>query len=324
MVAALRLTRPVYAINPLAASRYRTRTALSGKKSDRADAVMLANILRTDQHVHRPLPDDTANVQALAVLARAQQDAVWERTDVHNKLRALLKEFYPAMLLVVAGQRGGLLRPEVRTLLAAPTPCDAARLTQRSITLALRRSGRERHLEQHATRIRAVLRAPALRQPPAVEAAIGHHLLALLRRFTLACLNADQLADAVSTALAAHPAADILRSFPGLGDLTAARLLAEVGDDRTRFRKRAGAQGLRRRQPRHPGQRPVPHRARPQGQEPAPSRHWPPLGTTGHSPRLPPHPGPAGTTTDAAPLATNTPPRNDTCSTVSSAACTTA
>jgi len=237
LVAALRLTRPVYAINPLAASRYRTRTALSGKKSDRADAVMLANILRTDQHVHRPLPDDTENVQALAVLARAQQDAVWERTDVHNKLRALLKEFYPAMLLVVAGQRGGLLRPEVRTLLlAAPTPCDAARLTQRSITLALRRSGRERHLEQHATRIRAVLRAPALRQPPAVEAAMGHQLLALLRRFTLACLNADQLADAVSTALAAHPAADILRSFPGLGDLTAARLLAEVGDDRTRFR----------------------------------------------------------------------------------------
>ncbi len=66
LVAALRLTRPVYAINPLAASRYRTRTALSGKKSDRADAVMLANILRTDQHVHRPLP--AARDRALLVL----------------------------------------------------------------------------------------------------------------------------------------------------------------------------------------------------------------------------------------------------------------
>ncbi len=148
LVAALRATRPVHPINPLAAAHYRTRTALSGRKSDRADAVMLANILRTDRHEHRPLPVDSEQVQALSVLARAQQEAVWDRTDVHNKLRALLKEFYPAMLQVVAGQRGGLLRPEVRTLLlAASTPSAGARLTIRRITAALRRAGRERHLE---------------------------------------------------------------------------------------------------------------------------------------------------------------------------------
>lgn len=237
LVAALRATRPVYPINPLAAAHYRTRTALSGKKSDRADAVMLANILRTDRHEHRPLPEDSEQVQALAVLARAQQEAVWDRTDVHNKLRALLKEFYPAILGVVAGQRGGLLRPEVRTLLiAASTPSAGARLGLRSITVALRRAGRERHLEQHATRIQAVLRAPALRQLPAVETAMGQQLLGLLRRLALACHTAEQLADALATAFAAHPAAEVLRSFPGLGELTAARVLAEVGDDPTRFR----------------------------------------------------------------------------------------
>lgn len=237
LVAALRATRPVHPINPLAAAHYRTRTALSGRKSDRADAVMLANILRTDRHEHRPLPADSEQVQALAVLARAQQEAVWDRTDVHNKLRALLKEFYPAMLQVVAGQRGGLLRPEVRTLLlAASTPSAGARITIRSITAALRRAGRERHLEQNAARIQAVLRAPALRQLPAVEAAMGQQLLGLLRRLALACHTAEHLADALAAAFTAHPAAEILRSFPGLGEVTAARVLAEVGDDPTRFR----------------------------------------------------------------------------------------
>ena len=49
LVACLRATgRPVYAINPLAVARYRERTAVAGKKSDHADALVLANILRTD------------------------------------------------------------------------------------------------------------------------------------------------------------------------------------------------------------------------------------------------------------------------------------
>ncbi|QKV97179.1 transposase [Streptomyces sp. NA02950] len=52
------------------------RHILSRKKSDRQDAVVLANILRTDAELHRPLPGDSDLVRAIAVLARAQQDAV--------------------------------------------------------------------------------------------------------------------------------------------------------------------------------------------------------------------------------------------------------
>ena len=49
-VAALRETgRVIYPINPLAASRYRARYAVSGAKSDATDAVLLANIVRTDR-----------------------------------------------------------------------------------------------------------------------------------------------------------------------------------------------------------------------------------------------------------------------------------
>ena len=76
-VAALRETgRVLYPINPLAASRYRARYALSGAKSDATDAVLLANIIRTDADAHRPLPADTELAQTVRVLARAQQDAV--------------------------------------------------------------------------------------------------------------------------------------------------------------------------------------------------------------------------------------------------------
>ena len=54
LVAVLRASgRPIYPINPLAVARYRERTSVSGKKSDHVDAMALANILRTDAHLHR-------------------------------------------------------------------------------------------------------------------------------------------------------------------------------------------------------------------------------------------------------------------------------
>lgn len=84
-MSALRATRrTIYPINPLAASRYRSRHQVSGAKSDAADAVLLANILRTDAAARRPLPDDTELAQAIRVLARAQQDAVWARQQIGN------------------------------------------------------------------------------------------------------------------------------------------------------------------------------------------------------------------------------------------------
>src|SRR5260221_331504 len=89
LTACLRATgRGVYPINPMAVARYRDRHSIAGRKSDHGDAVVLANVLRTDAHAHRPLPADTELAQAIAVLARAQQDAVWARTAAHNKLRS--------------------------------------------------------------------------------------------------------------------------------------------------------------------------------------------------------------------------------------------
>ena len=77
LVACLRATgRPVYPVNPMAVARYRDRHSVTGKKSDHGDSVVLANVLRTDMGMHRPLAADSELAQAIAVLARAQQDAV--------------------------------------------------------------------------------------------------------------------------------------------------------------------------------------------------------------------------------------------------------
>ena len=97
--------RAVYAINPLATSRYRDRHRSSRAKSDAADAIVLANVLRTDIAQHRPLPDNSDELLALRVLTRAQQDAVWDRIRLTNRIRALLKQYFPAA--IGAFDRGG-------------------------------------------------------------------------------------------------------------------------------------------------------------------------------------------------------------------------
>lgn len=238
MVVALRATgRPVYAINPMAVARYRERHSMTRAKSDHVDAMTLANIIRVDREYHRRLPANSELVQAISVLARAQQDAVWRRTKASNELRSLLREYYPAFLATFAGKSAtNLARPDARAVLAlAPTPAHAAKLTRARVAAALRRAGRQRGIDALAVDILGGLRASQLRQPSPVERAMGLQALALLAALDAACSGADDLEQATAEEFRKHPDHAIVTSFPGLADLTGARVLAEIGDDRTRF-----------------------------------------------------------------------------------------
>jgi transposase len=168
LVATLRTgTRQIYAVNPLSAARYRDRHALSGKKSDHGDALVLANILRTDMAAHRPLPQDSELARAITVLARAQQDAVWARQQIANQVRSLLRYYYPAALQAFLCKQNGLTREDARVILTlAPTPARAAKLTTTQLQSTLRRAGRSRGIEAEAARLKEIFRAKLCPAPP--------------------------------------------------------------------------------------------------------------------------------------------------------------
>ncbi|AXE77688.1 hypothetical protein C5746_12830 [Streptomyces atratus] len=124
-----------------------TAIPVTRKKSDPGDALVLANILRTDTHAHWPLPQDSDLARAIVVLARAQQDAVWNRQQMSNQLRSLLREYFPAALDAYLHWQNGPCRPEARILLElAPTPARAARLSLAQLRSALKRAGRQRRI----------------------------------------------------------------------------------------------------------------------------------------------------------------------------------
>ena len=175
----------VYGINPFAVSRYRDRHATSGAKSDRGDAKILADLVRTDRHNHRPLAGDSDLAEAVKVLARAQQNLLWARQRHVNQLRSALREYIPGRArslrydfrqlatrwLSCSSHRHPLLVPN------SPSPASAVRCSVRAVSATSRRP-RQRSI--------AALHTPQLLPPQALAAAYGaatRATVALLAQF---------------------------------------------------------------------------------------------------------------------------------------------
>jgi len=115
----------VHAVNPLSVDRYRDRHRVSGAKSDPGDARVLADLVRTDRHLHRLVAGDTELAEGVKVLARAHQSLIWSRQRHLNQLRNALREFYPGALEAFGPD---LVSPDALAVLrVAPTPPPDAR-----------------------------------------------------------------------------------------------------------------------------------------------------------------------------------------------------
>jgi hypothetical protein len=221
----------VFALNPVQVARYRERHGASGAKSDRGDAHVLAEIVRLDRSHHRPIAGNSADVEGLKLVARSHQAFIWDRTRHLLRLRSALREFFPAALEAFPE----LTAPEALELLErAPDPGRAARLSRAKITAALTRA-RRRDPDVKAEAIQAVLRAPALRQDPAIEAAYAVLVASAVRLIAQLNTQIAELQAVVAEGFGRHPDADIVTSQPGLGPILGARVLAEFGDDPDRY-----------------------------------------------------------------------------------------
>jgi transposase len=155
----------------------------------------------------------------------------------------VLRDYFPAFIEAFQDRSSGVLaHPDARLVLAiAPTPTHAARLRRPQLVAALKRAGRQSGIHAACVRLQAIFRRTWLHQAPLAEQAMGQQALALLMQLNAAAGAEDELAEATRLAFQQHPDATILTSFPVLGELAAARVLAEISDDRAQF---ADAHGL--------------------------------------------------------------------------------
>ncbi|HSS24951.1 MAG TPA: IS110 family transposase [Mycobacterium sp.] len=222
----------VFAINPLAVARYRDRHHVSGAKSDASDAKLLADLVRTDRHNHRPIAGDSAEAEAIKVLARTHQSLIWTRNRQTNTLRSALREYYPAALQAFDDLAHG---DALGVLDRAPTPEQAARLNLAALQSALKRGGRQRNIAARARQIQAALRTEQLAAPAPVTAAFAATTRATVGIIAELNRHISELETALTEHFETHPDAAIYRSLPGLGVILGARVLGEFGDDPNRY-----------------------------------------------------------------------------------------
>jgi len=189
--------------------------------------------VRTDRHNHRQVAGDSELAEAIKLLARTHQSFVWQRQRHVNRLRSHLREFYPQALEAFGTDLASM--DTVAILSIAPTPELGRRLSRSKIASALKKGGRQKNIQAKTEMIQLALPSEQLEASPTVTRAYGTVTSSLMR--LIAGLN-EQVTDLeieIESSFEDHPDAKILRSLPGLGTVLGARVLAEFGDDRSRY-----------------------------------------------------------------------------------------
>lgn len=217
--------------NQLAAARDRYRSG--GGKSDGFDGYVLAELARTDMHRFRPLEPDSDETKALRALTRAREDLVEQRVALANQLRAQLEAFWPGAARIFADVDSAIC---LAFLERYPSPEDARGLGEKRLAGFLARNGYSgrRNPGELLVRLRE---APAGRAGELETEARRALVLALVAALKPLVEQIKLLTSQIAGALDQHPDGPIFRSLfrDAKSVVTAAELLAEIGDRRERY-----------------------------------------------------------------------------------------
>lgn len=226
----------VYAINPKQMDRFRDRFTIAGAKDDSRDAQVLGDSLRTDRRAFRRLCPDDPVVVELREWSRMADDLQQERNRLANRVREQLWRYYPQMLRLTDDVAADWF---LALWECAPTPAKAAKAREAAIARILKAHRIRRFNAAEALLI--LRQKPLAVAPGAVEAATAHigavaeriglvnqQLKTAHRKLDELCARLEQPTESEPGQKSEQRDVTILRSFPGIGRINLATLLAEA------------------------------------------------------------------------------------------------
>jgi transposase len=222
----------VVVVTPRQVKALRSRYGAAGAKSDAADALLLADVLRTDGHRLQPLVADSPSTQALRALSRTRKDLQKARVALCNQLTAQLERCFPGAVGLFADLHSQVA---IAFLRRYPTSQAASDLTQAQLAAFLRRihyCGRT----PTAVLLERIRTAPAAASSPQEATGRAVCVAALLDAIAVTHSRERELEAEIIERLEVHADAAVFTSLPKAGHgVRAAALLSEIGDVRTRF-----------------------------------------------------------------------------------------
>lgn len=218
----------VYSLNPKSVDRYRDRYRVSGARDDYFDAMVIANILRTDRHQFKPILPNSDLVRELKILTQDQQHLIKLKTKLVNKIQSCLKDYYPTALGFFSEIAQEIT---LNFLLRYPTPN----------VVPVKKL--EKFFKQHkypkskekAKQIHKKLSKQQMFVEEFVVRAKSRLLVTLLNQLKSLMKQIDEYQKEIDKLFKQHPDKDIFKSLPGSGQKNGPRLLAQMGDNRQRY-----------------------------------------------------------------------------------------
>ncbi|MDI6640812.1 MAG: IS110 family transposase [Elusimicrobiota bacterium] len=229
----------VYSINPKSVDRYRDRYKVSGHKTDDFDAMVLANILRTDRHNYRPILPDSNLTRELKILTREHTQLTRLKTILTNQLTSCLKDYYPAALKLFCKLDQQITLAFLKDF---PTYEQAKQVPLKQWCKFLSKHHYRVGINKKANEIYEELKEPQFNVEPFIADAKSRYMLTLVQQLELLLPQIEFFETKIEQLLKQHTDGSIFLSLPGASVTLAARMVSEFGDNRQRYTKVSSVQ----------------------------------------------------------------------------------
>lgn len=211
---------PTFVINPLHTSLYRKSLSLRKTKTDKVDALTIANMLASDRSL-KPYSDTSYHNEDLKSLTRYRFDKISERAKLKTSVSRLVCILFPELEKLVSTIHGA----SVYALLSEFPSAQAiasAHLTK--LANLLSKSSKGRYGKELAIQIRNAARSSIGTYSP-VKSMELRHTIKLIQEMTAEIAEIDSeiksLMDEIDSPIL---------TIPGIGQRMGAMILAEIGD----------------------------------------------------------------------------------------------
>jgi len=254
--------KPIYLVqvNPVHTKRFKEVTDNSPNKTDHKDPRVIADLLEIGRFLQVIIPRGAA--AELRRLIHGRERCIKRRTMLYNQLQGLVGLLFPEFLEIMKGVHG---KAAQAVLDRWPIPQDLQRARLKTVTTMLRKTSRGRIGSQRAQELLS-----AAGNTVGLEE--GRHSLAMEIRAMLKTIAMEnELITALETEAGIHlrqiPYSRSMLSIRGIGKITVAGLIGEVGDFRnfntiSQITKLAGLNLFERSSGKFTGQRRISKRGR--------------------------------------------------------------
>jgi transposase len=220
----------VFPVSPRISARARERYKVAAVKDDRFDAFVLADTLRHEHSRWRVLPVPSPLLAEIKALTRDRDRLLETQQATEHQLRMILEAYHPAPARLFSSVDRQITLAFITDY---PTPAIASRVKTTRMNGFLTR---HHYTGRVAAQVLADrMRANLLSGSAGTVAGKSFSAQSFTRLLQLLNTQLAEFDDAIAAAVADHPDAAIFASFPGVGPVLTGVLLAEIGEDRSRF-----------------------------------------------------------------------------------------